>query len=207
MWILKNSQELLDNLKTQAFLKINSKNSFDFTTLYTTIPNDKLKSKFKEIINQCFFHKNRKRRSKYVVLDYTKTYFVKDQPDVATKYYETDVIRASECWYIDDVLSLNNSKFSEYLDFIYQSELEIKETTESATTASLLDCFLYMDNRKLSTWLSYFSLLRSNIPSAPAYGVYVSQLIHYTRVCSKYEDFADSWKLLTTRLLAQGYLN
>ena len=37
MWILKISKELLDNLKSQAFLKINSIKSFDFTTLYTTI--------------------------------------------------------------------------------------------------------------------------------------------------------------------------
>ena len=31
--------------------------------------------------------------------------------------------------YIDDVLSLKNIKFVEYLEFIYQRELEIKETT------------------------------------------------------------------------------
>ena len=79
MWILKNSKELVDNLKSQAFLKINSIKSFDFTTLYTTIPHDKLKSKLKEIINQCFFHKNGNRRFKYVVLGYAKTYFVKDE--------------------------------------------------------------------------------------------------------------------------------
>ena len=30
---------------------------------------------------------------------------------------------------IDDVLSQNNSKFSDYLDFIYPSELEIKDTS------------------------------------------------------------------------------
>ena len=31
--------------------------------------------------------------------------------------------------YIDDVLSLKNTKFAEYLEFIYPRELEIKETT------------------------------------------------------------------------------
>ena len=30
--------------------------------------------------------------------------------------------------YIDDVLSLNNPQFSDYLEIIYPSELEIKET-------------------------------------------------------------------------------
>ena len=32
--------------------------------------------------------------------------------------------------YIDDVLSLSNSKFGDYLHLIYPSELEIKDTTE-----------------------------------------------------------------------------
>ena len=87
--------------------------------------------------------------------------------------------------YIDDVLSLKNSKFAEYLEFIYPRELEIKETTETATSASYLDCYLYIGNGKLATRLyDYFNFpilnfpfLTSNIPAAPAYGVYVSQLI------------------------------
>ena len=57
MWILKNSKELLENLKAQSLHSVNSIKSFDFSTLYTTIPHDKLKSKLKAIINQCFFHK------------------------------------------------------------------------------------------------------------------------------------------------------
>ena len=118
--------------------------------------------------------------------------------------------------YIDDVLSRNNSKFSEYLDFIYSSELEIKETTESSTSFLCLDCFLYMANGKLSTRLYdkrddfnfpivNFPFLSSNIPSGPAYGVYVSQLIRYAKAYAKYQDFVDRGKLLTTRLLTQGY--
>ena len=34
-----------------------------------------------------------------------------------------------------------------------------------------------------------FPYLSSNIPESRAYGVFVSQLIRYARVCSKYEDF------------------
>ena len=40
--------------------------------------------------------------------------------------------------YIDGVLSLNNSKFSEYLEFIYPHELEIKETSEMISASSYL---------------------------------------------------------------------
>ena len=34
-----------------------------------------------------------------------------------------------------------------------------------------------------------FPYLSRNIPESPAYGVFISQLIRYARVCSKYEDF------------------
>ena len=61
---------------------------------------------------------------------------------------------------------------------------EIKETTETAASSSYLDCYLY--NGKLTTRLYdkrddfnfpivKFPFLSSNIPSAPAYDVYVSQ--------------------------------
>jgi hypothetical protein len=32
--------------------------------------------------------------------------------------------------YIDDVLSINNSRFAEFLPLIYPPELEVKETTD-----------------------------------------------------------------------------
>jgi hypothetical protein len=44
--------------------------------------------------------------------------------------------------YIDDVLSINNSRFAEFLPLIYSSELEVKETTDTASSASFLDLYL-----------------------------------------------------------------
>ena len=119
--------------------------------------------------------------------------------------------------YEDDVLSLKNTNFAEYNEFIYPSELEIKETTETAASFSFFDCYLYTDNGKLNIRLYdklddfnfpivNFPFLSSNIPSAPTYNVYVSQLIRYARSCSNYQDFMEIGKVLTTRLLSQGYL-
>ena len=51
-----------------------------------------------------------------------------------------------------------------------------------------------------------FQLICSNIPAAPAYGVYISQLIRYFRVCGSYQDFLDRGLLLTRKLLIQGFL-
>jgi hypothetical protein len=45
----------------------------------------------------------------------------------------------------------------------------------------------------------------SNIPAAPAYGVYISQLIRDSRACGSYQDFLDRGLLLTRKLLNQGF--
>ena len=46
--------------------------------------------------------------------------------------------------YIDDVLSINNHIFHNYVHLIYPDELEIKDTTESDRCASYLDILLNM---------------------------------------------------------------
>jgi hypothetical protein len=46
----------------------------------------------------------------------------------------------------------------------------------------------------------------SNIPAAPVYGVYLSQVIRYSRACGSYQDFLDRGMLLTRKLLNQGFL-
>ena len=119
--------------------------------------------------------------------------------------------------YIDDVLSLNNARFGDYLHLIYPKELEIKDTTDTPTSASYLDLHLEIDSRgKLKTKhfdkrnsfnfpIVNFPFLSSNIPSAPAYGVYISQLIRFSRACDGYSDFLDRVRLLTGRLLNQGF--
>jgi hypothetical protein len=61
MWILKNTKELLTNLKSRNFSHINNTKTYDFSTIYTTIPHDKLKTKLFEIINSCFSNKNGKK--------------------------------------------------------------------------------------------------------------------------------------------------
>ena len=63
----------------------------------------------------------------------------------------------------------------------------------------------FMINGITSVFPLLTPFLSSNIPSAPAYGVYVSQLIRYARACSNYQDFMERGKELTTKLLSQGY--
>jgi hypothetical protein len=54
MWILKNSKELLENLKSRDFSKIDSIKTYYLSTLYITIPHNKLKSQLFQIISNSF---------------------------------------------------------------------------------------------------------------------------------------------------------
>ena len=48
--------------------------------------------------------------------------------------------------YIDDVLSLNNSRFGDFVDRIYPIELEIRDTTDTDRSVSYLDLHLEIDS-------------------------------------------------------------
>ena len=50
-----------------------------------------------------------------------------------------------------------------------------------------------------------FPFLDSDVPRRPSYGVYISKLIRFARVCSHVEDFNACNKCLTVKLLKQGY--
>jgi hypothetical protein len=51
-----------------------------------------------------------------------------------------------------------------------------------------------------------FPFMCSNIPAAPVFVVYISQLIWYSRACGSYHDFFDRELLVTRKLLNQGFL-
>ena len=117
--------------------------------------------------------------------------------------------------YIDDVLSLNNSRFGDFVDRIYTVELEIKDTTDTDRYASYLDLHLEIDSegtKLYDKWDDFnfpivtFPFICSNIPAAPTHGVYIHQLIRYFRACGSYQDFLESGLLLTRKLLNQWSL-
>ena len=117
--------------------------------------------------------------------------------------------------YIDDVLSLNNFRLGDFVDRIYLIELEIKDTTDTDRPASYLDLHLEMDSERWLRTKLYnkrddfnfpivnFPFICSNIPAAPAYGVYISQLIRYSRAYGCYQNFLDREMLLIRKLMNQ----
>ena len=119
--------------------------------------------------------------------------------------------------YIDDLISFSNTRSKEFISNIYPKELTISETTESTSIASYLDLLFIRDKSdnimtKLYDKRDAFGFhivnspfMSSNIPSAPAYDVYASQLIRYAHCCSNYSNFLLRHKALVTRRLSQCY--
>ena len=54
--------------------------------------------------------------------------------------------------------------------------------------------------------ITNFPFLSSNIPSSPAYGVYISHHIRYARACSSFECFILRALRLSNKLLEQGHV-
>ena len=92
-----------------------------------------MKSKLKDIINQCFFHKNGNRDFQYVVIGYKETDFVRDHSDAPQKYSDADVIQMQE-YLIDNM-------FVEFGGRIFQQTIGIPMGTNCALL--LADLFLY----------------------------------------------------------------
>ena len=107
MWILKNSKKLLEHLQSPNFNRITSIESFDFSTLYTTVHHQKLR--LATIIQNSFIHKNGNRRYKFLVLGREGPYFVKEHPDSKNKYTEDDITNMLE-FLVDNIFMVFGGK-------------------------------------------------------------------------------------------------
>ena len=99
---------------------------------------------------------------------------------------------------------------------IYLPELQLNKANTSDTEAPFLDLHLSISNGFVSSkiydkhddfdfYILNFPFLDGDVPRRLSYGVYISQLIRFARVCSHVENFNDQNKCLTARVLKQGY--
>ena len=99
---------------------------------------------------------------------------------------------------------------------IYRTELQLNKTNSSDTEAPFLDLYLSITNGVASSKfydkrddfnfeIVNFPFLDGDVPRSTSYGVHISQLIRFARVCSNVEDFNSRNLFLTAKLLKQGY--
>ena len=95
---------------------------------------------------------------------------------------------------------------------IYPTELQLNKANSSDTEAPFLDLNLSITNGIVSSIIYdkrddfnfeivHFPFLDRDIPRSPSYGVYISQLIRFARVCSNVDDFNNRNLFLTAKLL------
>jgi hypothetical protein len=71
--------------------KTDSIKTYDFSTIHTTIPHNKLKPRLLQIIDNSFLNKNGTRKYRFVVIGKQDTYFVRHNSDSPYKYSEVDI--------------------------------------------------------------------------------------------------------------------
>ena len=86
MWIFNNSTNLLSSLSHLGVHRATSIQTFDFSTLYTSIPHDLLKSGMNNIINNTFKHKNEATRYTHIKVGRNKCYFTSGPLNDDNKY-------------------------------------------------------------------------------------------------------------------------
>ena len=131
---------------------------------------------------------------------------------------QADVIKAfnSTSQYLDDLPNIDNPYFEGIVNQIYPSELQLNKANTSDTEAPFLDLHLSISNGFVSSKMYdkhddfdfdivNFPFLDGDVPRRPSYGVYISQLIRFARVCKNVDDFNTRNKCLTAKLLKQGY--
>ena len=152
MWIIENSAELLNTLQK----KIRNLATYDFSTLYTSIPHGKLKEQLSEVIMKAYRGMNRKLiklHSSYATWSNKKT---KDTIDL-------DILMEMINWLIDNTyITIGNTVCKQtigitmgtdcapYLTnlFLYSYEFKFANETlkQKATLYKFNKCFRYIDD-------------------------------------------------------------
>ena len=133
MWILKNSTNLLSSLGHLGVHRATFIQTFDFSTLYTSVPHDLLKSRMNNIINNAFKHKNGATRYTHFKVVRNKSYFTSDPLNGDNKYTSSDICKMIE-FLVDNI----------YVRFVGQLFRQMVGIPLGRNCAPLLaDLFLY----------------------------------------------------------------
>ena len=118
--------------------------------------------------------------------------------------------------YLDDLLNIDNIYFDPMVDRIYPTELQLNKANSSDTEAPFFDLNLCISNGTVSTKIydkrgnfdfdiANFPFLDGDVPLRTSYVLYVSQLIRFARASSNLIDFNCRNKVLSAKVLRQGY--
>ena len=131
------------------------------------------------------------------------------------KFDIIDIFNNTSC-YLDDILNINNPLFDSFIADIYPKELKLNKSNNNDNETAFLDLYLQIKNKHISTKIYdkrddfnfeiiNYPQLDGDVPQLPSYGVYISQLVRFSRACSFVEDFHQRNRDITSKLLNQGF--
>lgn len=119
--------------------------------------------------------------------------------------------------YIDDLVLINNDgQMRRVMTDIYPEELVLVPGDADDQFCPFLDLQVAIKDSIISTSIFdkrdafdfpivNFPTLTGNIPNRSSYGVFIGELVRYSRACTYYKDFEDRATLLITKLLRQAF--
>ena len=113
-------------------------------------------------------------------------------------------------------MNIDNSHFEGMVNQIYPPELQLNKANNTDTETPFLDLHVSIANGFVSSkiydkrddfnfGMVNFPFLYGDVPHRASYGVYISKIIRFARVCNYVADYNARNKCLTAKLLQQGY--
>ena len=134
MWIVKNSTSLLSSLDQLDVRTATSVQTYDFSTLYTSIPHNLLKSRITALIHSSFKRRNGSNRYTHIKITSGKGYFIDTINPGGDNLYTADQICRMVEFLIDNI-------FVKFGGCLFRQVIGIPMGTNCAPL--LADLFLY----------------------------------------------------------------
>ena len=133
-----------------------------------------------------------------------------------SKHYDLIDMFNDTSRYLDNIFTIDNPEFQKHIPDIYSAESQLNKANSSDNETSFLDLNIKVIGRDIHTsvydkrddfgfpivncpWLS------GDVPRLPSHGIYISQLVRFTRCCTSVLDFHSKNLQITSKLLTQGY--
>ena len=185
MWIMKSLTSLLLSLDQLDVRTATSVQTFDFSTLYTSIPHDLLKSRISNLVHNAFRKKDGSVRYTHIKVTRAKGYFTHDINGGGDGMYTADNICKMIEFLIDNIfVQFGGRLFSQMIGipmgtncaplladlFLYSYENEfldnmIRSEDHRRLAKSFNVCYRYIDNLILYNNMKFLDYLKEIFPS------------------------------------------
>ena len=134
---------------------------------------------------------------------------------IKTDYHLADKL-SSNARYIDDIACVNVQNFNQIAKEIYPTEIPLEGNNSDDFSDVFLDLDIQVVNDRFSIKVYHkiddfnFDVVNypfpdSNISESIGYNTFMSQILRFGRICTKFEDFASRTRFIYSKLETRGY--